>query len=155
LEVEGSVEHTRVVSAFGSSLRRRREVWTLNLHSRRPHRTFSTGKRYGRNFSDSFQCWPSLSGLRSNPYSCQRAFKEIGETLKVRLSIEFAMHLSSSQCVHERVALYPGRPADNSGHVFISRPELTDGINAHATICTGKISALCRADKCPPDRCEG
>src|SRR5476649_865154 len=82
-------------------------------------------------------------------------FQKIGETLKVRLSIEFAPPLSSSQCVHECVALYPGRTADNSRHVFVSRPELTDGVNAHATICTGKISAFCKADKCPPDRCEG
>src|SRR5882762_8065982 len=74
-------------------------------------RSFSAGKHDGRNFSDSFQDWPSLSGLRSNPYSCQSAFKEIGETLQVRLSMEFALHLSSSQGVHERVALYPGRTA--------------------------------------------
>jgi hypothetical protein len=71
------------------------------------------------------------------------------DSLKVRMSVEFAFHLSSSQCVHERVALYPGRTAGNSCHVFISHPELTDGINAHATI--GNISAFCKVDKCPPD----
>jgi hypothetical protein len=41
--------------------------------------------------------------------------------------------------VHERVTLCVGSTACNSRHVFISHPELTDSINPHATICTGKI----------------
>src|SRR5882672_3614615 len=86
--------------------------------------------------------WPSLSRFRSNPYSCQRAFEEIGKTLNVRPSIKFAFHLSSSQCVHERVTLCVGSTACNSRHVFISHPELTDSINPHATICTGKVFAF-------------
>lgn len=32
--------------------------------------------------------------FRSDPYSCQRAFKEIGKTLNVRPSIKFAFHLN-------------------------------------------------------------
>jgi hypothetical protein len=43
------------------------------------------------------------------------------------MSIEFALQLSSSQCVLESVALYPGRTAGNLRHLFISHPERADG----------------------------
>ena len=69
-------------------------------------------------------------------------FEEVGKTLNVRPRVKFAFHLSSFQCVHERVTLCVGSTACYSRDVFIPDPELTDRINPHATSGTRKIFAF-------------
>ena len=91
---------------------------------------------------DALQGRPSLSRFGGNPYSCKRAFKEVGKTLNVGPSVKFAFHLSSLQCVQECVTLCIGSTACNSRHLFISHPEFTDRTNPHAPIGTGKIFAF-------------